>query len=137
VSVFHYLSELELDHLCDKFNELNTDCKDWDGDFAWGVSQKGADFLELIGMEIKHEFNTYNGDCDLSQVLQGAWLEDAEGDTYLLLQIHGGCDVRGGYTDAKLFKTQYNETLIHPYLQEYIYSDEIEEEYKLYHEENQ
>jgi len=132
VSVFHYLSELELDHVCDKFNELNTDCKDWDGDFAWGVSQKGADFLELIGMESKHEFNTYNGDCDLSQVLQGTWLEDADGDTYLLLQIHGGCDVRGGYTDAKLFKVQ-DDWMIHPYLQEYVCGDEIEEEYELYY----
>jgi hypothetical protein len=133
VSVFHYLSELELDHVCDKFNELNTDCKDWEGDFGYGVSQAGADFLELIGMELKHEFNTYNGDCDLSQVLQGAWLEDADGDTYILLQIHGGCDVRGGYTDAKLFKTQYNEMFIHPYLQEFVCGDEIEEEYELYY----
>jgi len=135
VSIFHYLSELELDHVCDKFNELNTDCKDWDGDFAWGVSQKGADFLELIGMESKHEFNTYNGDSDLSQILQGAWL-DMDGDTYLLLQIHGGCDARGGYTDAKLFKTEY-DWMIHSYLQEYVDSCEIEEEYELYHEENQ
>ena len=133
VSVFHYLSELESDHLCDKFNELNTDCKDWDGDFAWGVSQKGADFLELIGMESKHEFNTYNGDSDLSQVLQGSWL-DMDGEPYLLLQIHGGADVRGGYTDAKLFKVE-DDWMIHPYLQEYIDSDEIEEEYELYHNE--
>ena len=133
VSVFHYLSELESDHLCDKFNELNTDCKDWDGDFAWGVSQKGADFLELIGMESKHEFNTYNGDSDLSQVLQGAWL-DMDGEPYLLLQIHGGCDVRGGYTDAKLFKEE-DDWMIHSYLREYIDSYEIEEEYELYHNE--
>ena len=132
VSVFHYLSELELDHVCDKFNELNTDCKDWEGDFGYGVSQAGADFLELVDMESKSEpFNTCNGDSDLSQVLQGAWLEDADGDTYLLLQIHGGCDVRGGYTDAKLFKVEY-DWQIHPYLQEYIDSDEIEEEYELY-----
>jgi len=132
VSVFHYLSELELDQVCDKFNELNTDCKDWEGDFGYGVSQAGADFLELVDMESKSEpFNTCNGDSDLSQVLQGAWLEDADGDTYLLLQIHGGCDVRGGYTDAKLFKVEY-DWQIHPYLQEYIDSDEIEEEYELY-----
>ena len=133
VSVFHYLSELELDNVCDKFNELNTDCKDWDGDYGWGVSQKANDFLEFIGMEIKHEFNTYNGDSDLSQVLQGAWLEDDDGDTYLLLQIHGGCDVRGGYTDAKLFKAPCNEMFIHPYLQEFVCGDEIEEEYELYY----
>ena len=129
VSIFHYLSELELDHLCVNFNARNTDCDNWDGDLAYGVSQAGADFLELIGMESKHQFNTYNGDSDLSQILQGAWLEDADGDTYLLLQIHGGCDARGGYTDAKLFKTE-DDWLIHPYLQEYMHSDEIEEELK-------
>ena len=133
VSVFHYLSELELDHVCDKFNDLNTDCKDWEGDISWGVSQRGADFLELIGMESKHEFNTYNFDCDLSQVLQGSWL-DMDGEMYLLLQIHGGADVRGGYTDAKLFKVQ-DDWIIHPYLQEYVDSSEIEEEYELYYNE--
>ena len=37
VSVFHYLSELELDHVCDKFNELNTDCLEWGG---WIVTGK-------------------------------------------------------------------------------------------------
>ena len=133
VSVFHYLSELELDHVCEEFNQRNADCPDWDGDFGYGVSQSGADFLELIGMESKYEFNTYNGDSDLSQVLQGAWL-DMDGDTYLLLQIHGGCDVRGGYTDAKLFKVE-DDWLIHPYLQEYMDSYEIEEEYELYYNE--
>jgi len=133
VSVFHYLSELELDHVCDKFNELNTDCLEWEGDISWGVCQAGADFLELVGVESKHQFNTYNEDSDLSQVLQGSWLE-MDGDTYLLLQIHGGCDVRGGYTDAKLFKVQ-DDWMIHSYLQEYIHSDEIEEEYELYYNE--
>ena len=133
VSVFHYLSELELDHVCDKFNELNTDCLEWGGDISWGVCQAGADFLELINMESTHQFNTYNGDSDLSQVLQGSWL-DMDGEMYLLLQIHGGADVRGGYTDAKLFKVQ-DDWIIHPYLQEYVDSSEIEEEYELYYNE--
>jgi len=135
VSIFHYLSELELDHVCDKFNELNTNCLEWGGDISWGVCQAGADFLELINMESTHQFNTYNGDSDLSQVLQGSWL-DMDGEPYLLLQIHGGADVRGGYTDAKLFKVQ-DDWMIHSYLQEYIDGYEIEEEYNLYHEENQ
>tara|TARA_R110001583_G_scaffold124241_1_gene275688 strand:+ start:596 stop:1231 length:636 start_codon:yes stop_codon:yes gene_type:complete len=133
VSVFHYLSELELDHLCEEFNQKNTDCKDWEGDSCCGVSQAGADFLELIGCDVisklmksKCQFNTYNGDSDLSQILQGAWL-DMDGEMYLLLQIHGGCDARGGYTDAKLFKVQ-DDWMIHPYLQEYMDSGEIEEE---------
>ena len=135
VSVFHYLSELKLDHVCDKFNELNTNCLEWGGDISWGVCQAGADFLELINMERTHHFKTYNGASDLSQVLQGSWLE-MDGEPYLLLQIHGGADVRGGYTDAKLFKP-CDYYMIHPYLQEYLDSYEIEEEYELYHKENQ
>ena len=127
VSIFHYLGQLEIDRVCKQFNKLNDDCKDWEGDFSYGVSQRGADFLERLDFEKKREFNTYNGDSDLSQVLQGAWLEDEDGDTYLLLQIHGGADVRGGYTDAKLFKTA-DDWSIHEYLQEYMDSDEIEEE---------
>jgi len=133
VSVFHYLSELELDHVCDKFNELNTNCLEWGGDISWGVCQAGADFLELINMESAHQFNTYNGDSDLSQVLQGSWLE-MDGEPYLLLQIHGGADVRGGYTDAKLFKP-CDDWQIHSYLQEYICGEELEEEYELYYNE--
>ena len=133
VSVFHYLSQLELDHVCDKFNELNTNCLEWGGDISWGVCQAGADFLELINMESTHQFNTYNGDSDLSQVLQGSWL-DMDGEPYLLLQIHGGADVRGGYTDAKLFKP-CDDYLIHPHLQEFIYSEELKEEYELYYNE--
>ena len=102
--------------------------------YAMLTENTGSHICDSGGAYRQPEFNTYNGDSDLSQILQGAWLEDADGDTYLLLQIHGGCDARGGYTDAKLFKPQ-DEGLIHSYLQEYIYSDEIEEEYELYHNE--
>jgi hypothetical protein len=38
----------------------------------------------------------------LSQVIQGTYL-DLNNNHYILLQIHNWCDVRGGYTDAKLF----------------------------------
>lgn len=120
VSVFHYLSQLELDALCDQFNSMP--CEDWDSDY-YGMSRAQQDFLEdnheIIWGRV---FNTYNGDSDLSQVLQGQWLE-IFGEQYLLLQIHQGCDVRGGYTDAKLFKTR-EDYFIHEYLQEY--EDEYE-----------
>ena len=77
--------------------------------------------------------NTYNGESNLSQVLQYTFFtleedtpitdyldlerpEDAEPvvlaeGAYVLLQIHGGCDVRGGYTQPRLFElTSYEET---------------------------
>lgn len=51
--------------------------------------------------------NTYNGEDLLSQTLQYVVFTDAETDTcYVLLQIHGGCDVRGGYTEPKVFQVE-------------------------------
>lgn len=123
VSVFHYLSNLELDEICDKFNKANSDTKDWDGEL-YGVSAKGEGVLKNYGIEVDRQWNTYNGDSDLSQTLQGANLKifvDGQFEDYILVQVHNGCDVRGGYTDAKLFKMNddfYN-------IWEYMSHDEI------------
>lgn len=47
--------------------------------------------------------NTYNGEDALSQTLQYTYFEvEGQGD-YVLLQVHGGCDVRGGYTAPRVF----------------------------------
>lgn len=70
--------------------------------------------------------NTYNGEDLLSQTIQYTYFEiyedvygppslqdaDDEGEVivdagdYVLLQIHGGCDVRGGYTAPKVFRVK-------------------------------
>jgi len=101
VSTFHYLTKfLALDAVCQKFNRIP--CGDWDSDLAYGLGKEGEAFLEKMGAEVKKAVNTYNWDCPLDQVLQFSPLE-IDGEDYVLLQIHGGCDVRGGYTDAKLF----------------------------------
>lgn len=49
--------------------------------------------------------NTYNGESLLSQVLQYTVFGN-QGKTYIILQIHGGADVRGGYTDPKIFEVE-------------------------------
>ncbi len=46
--------------------------------------------------------NTYNGEDLLSQVIQYTYFE-CDGEPYVLLSIHGGCDVRGGYTCPRVF----------------------------------
>ena len=131
VSVFHFLSQLQLDNVCDEFNLRNTNAKDWEGgdDEVSGVSKKAWNYLTKQFDEVKvvRSFNTYNGDSDLTQVLQGSWITaDSEDEAYLLLQIHNGCDVRGGYTDAKLFVApEYGN--IHEYLMEYEESDYVME----------
>lgn len=134
VSVFHYLSELDIDHICEQFNELNRDATNWDSIF-YGVSLEASEYLDsLKNQDIEIDelpygdhwstFNTYNGDSDLSQVLQGSWIK-IDDEMYLILQIHGGCDVRGGYTNARLFKIDNLDGIIHEYLREYIDSDEL------------
>jgi len=101
VSTYHYLCAfLALNDVCKRFNKIP--CKDWDSDLAYGVSKKGEEFLSRIGAEVKEAVNTYNYDCPLDQVLQFSPVE-IDGEDYVLLQVHGGADVRGGYTDAKLF----------------------------------
>ena len=135
VSVFHYLSQLETDDLCDDFNSMP--CKDWDCEALYGVSETQWNWLNDLGdIKTTQTFNTYNGDSDLSQILQGSWLTIND-EQYLLLQIHGGCDARGGYTDAKLFKPR-EEYYIHEYLREYMDSrdltDDIEQDYAVVHD---
>ena len=113
ISLYHYLTRiLELDDLCNEFNAQPVN--DWDSDDYYGVSAAGEQWLKDKGFEpIGDTFNSYNGDSCLSQVIQGETFK-RDGDYYCLLQVHGGCDIRGGYTDAKLFK--------------------LEEEYQLYDE---
>lgn len=67
---------------------------------AIGVPAEGADDFYS---DARWEFNTYNFDgCLLNGTFQGVKF-GLDGETYVALQIHGGCDVRGGYTKYKIF----------------------------------
>lgn len=131
VSVFHYLTNnLELNDICEDFNQLQNNSDNWEANAdIYGVSSEAWSFLiDCFDVEVKYTFNTYNGESDLSQILQGSLIE-INGDTYYLIQIHNGADARGGYTDAKLFKCgDYCEGMIHEYLIEYKDSYEIKED---------
>ena len=109
INVYHYLmsANLELDNVCNTFNELQENSNDWDADTdCYGVSIKAWNYLENNHeVDVLNTWNTYNGETFLSQVLQGSYL-DINGESYVLFQVHGGADVRGGYTDAKLFKME-------------------------------
>lgn len=109
VSLFHHLVDsLELDDVCNKFNKLA--CPDWDSDKAYGLSISQEEWLTNRGYTIGDTWNSYNSETNLSQVVQGANVNgpgdesNFEFPEYILLQIHQGADVRGGYTDAKLFR---------------------------------
>ena len=108
------------------YNELSIN------ETTYGISKKAANYLNKnYQSQIEYTFNTYNGESDLSQVLQGSRIKifvDGQYEDYYLIQIHNGCDVRGGYTDAKLFKANQWSDAIHEYLWEYKSQTEIIEE---------
>ena len=57
--------------------------------------------------------NTYNGEDLLSQIIQYVYWTDEDGDAHVMLQIHGGCDARGGYTTPVAFDVaDYDGTAI-------------------------
>lgn len=79
-------------------------------DLSWGeslnewldsidVPAEGGDFYS----DGRWDFNTYNFDgCLLNGTFQGVKF-GLDGAEYIALQIHGGCDVRGGYTKPVIF----------------------------------
>jgi hypothetical protein len=137
VSVFHFLggqgSNLELDDICNQFNAYNELDEDFADCEAYGVNISAWNYLlDYIDLNNIRTWNTYNYDSDLSQVLQGANIRlfvDGQYEDYVLIQIHGGCDVRGGYTNAMLFKC--DEGIINEYLFESM--DTYDLKYELEH----
>lgn len=104
-SVFHKLTSgiIWQDDLCRQFNAMP--CDDWHGDY-YGTSTDQTEWLNNHGFDQRRGcdgWNTYNWAANFSQTMQGNDLE-RDGENYVLIQIHGGADVRGGYTDAKLFR---------------------------------
>lgn len=108
VNIFHYLTRaLELDDICVKFNKMH--CADWEATKFYGVSKSSEHWIDSYFECKSDSWNSYNWDNCFSQVMQGRELEHLEtGDRYVLLQLHNGADVRGGYTNAKLFKISDN-----------------------------
>lgn len=107
ISVFHYLNQyLDFDEeLTKHFEEFATHLPDE----PWlAVIQEWLDDLGIDGegdfySDSRWNFNTYNFDLWwVNQTLQGSFF-GMNGKEYLVMQIHGGADVRGGYTKPKVF----------------------------------
>ena len=54
--------------------------------------------------------NTYNEMCLLDQTLQFTYFTNDSGE-FIALQIHGGADVRGGYTKPRIFSVGHHSDL--------------------------
>lgn len=100
-NIFHYLVDaLEYSgKWTKKFNRFaSRQCNE---DKSW--LELMEEFMDSAKEDSDGEvFNSYNDQNCLSQVIQFGRIELDEG-ALILLQIHGGCDVRGGYTAPRCF----------------------------------
>lgn len=103
-NVYHYL----INHL--EVNETTEHLQRHFECFAEGLNEAHLASMERFADELKRydnrgTTNTYNYDNILSQTLQYTMFEDVDKKrVFILLQIHGGCDVRGGYTAPHVFE---------------------------------
>ena len=126
LSVYHFLKD-RLEYNAE-LDEQYRDFVGEDGDldihsaesFAQSIDGKGIYGDESGPLTI----NTYNGEDLLSQILQYVYWTDDDG-AHVLLQIHGGCDARGGYTYPVAFDiTDYDGTAIFDNARATIYCDD-------------
>lgn len=78
---------------------------------SWELGENGFftadEAVEAAGLVVEKTINTYNDEYYTSQVMQYSILKDPETDErYIGISIHQGCDVRGGYTQGRLFKLE-------------------------------
>jgi hypothetical protein len=111
LSVFHYLSK-RLKYSPSMQSRFN-DHAEVHADESWLYISES--FAETFADDDSDSWNTYNfdGDC-LSQVLQGVSFF-YHGDAYAIIQIHGGADVRGGYTRPRVFRITSDAPDCFPY----------------------
>lgn len=115
-NIFHFLtSALEYE---ESMTDIFNDDKNKDESDYYNMSNiadilndhyNDLDFEEFHEFKLKGDsFNSYNWESNLSQVIQGQMFTEYEDteyeENYIILQIHNGADVRGGYTDCKVFK---------------------------------
>ena len=135
ISVFHHLVN-SLEYLEDETNDLI----EWiskDPYEYWrnpeGRCISSMDTIEQYmaknyandDINLVHHTNTYNGESSLSQVLQVISVGDTYDCDVIALSIHNGADVRGGYTDYKLFEINC-ESFYCSYMDEYQIQDYLE-----------
>jgi len=109
VNTYHYFKKvLEYDEVCESVNEyLRENNIHWAGEVEENdLEDHIATFSEYYEVEFKGEqWNTYNEENNTDHVFQGQRVT-IDGEPYVLLQLHLGADVRGGYSDVQLFKLE-------------------------------
>ena len=106
LSLFHHLSE-KLTYSPEWTEEFN----DWAGnrDVSW--LELMETFPQSMGWRRLFTENSYNRESLLSQVIQYT-VYDTGSEILVALQVHGGADVRGGYTRPRIFSVDSEYELV-------------------------
>lgn len=114
-SVYHFLVDnLTFDNTLDKVFQKFAKLPENEDEGWLSLMEKFPDYLEEKGYNVDDDHwtvNTYNGECNLSQTLQYVRFV-VDNTLYVLLQVHNGCDVRGGYTMPRVFQLDTDYLLV-------------------------
>lgn len=121
LNVYHFLQD-NLSFDSDMDSKYQAFCKETDPNnesydlelieqFWAHLSNEGYSVRGIYGEGEPCIENTYNHESNLSQVLQFGYAtiatdQNGNHEPYIFLQVHGGCDVRGGYTGVRVFAAQ-------------------------------
>ena len=113
IDLFHYLTDIlyyepEADTAFQEYAAARPDS-------GWLELMEDYASDEELGHEMKFTENSYNRDSSLSQVIQFTVFLDHDQNLRVLLQIHGGADVRGGYTRPRVFSMPEEYALLTEY----------------------
>lgn len=120
-NLYHWLNErLEFNPTWDRKLQRYAKRKDMEREpwlvvmesFMDHLKEKGHEVSGLYGDGEPMTINTYNHESLLSQIIQFVYAT-VDNEVLILLQVHGGCDARGGYTQARVFNPSgYGEEYI-------------------------
>jgi hypothetical protein len=108
ISLFHYMNQY-LDFEEELTNHFEEFAVAYPEEPYRAIIQEWLDELGIDGegdfySDARWDFNTYNFDLWwVNQTLQGSFF-GMNGKEFLIVQVHGGADVRGGYTKPKVFE---------------------------------
>lgn len=105
LNIFHYLRFfLERDKISKSLEKEFYEIAENKTDSWLTLMMDFTHHLTERGWEYDGAWNSYNWENLLSQVIQGVSIISPDGELYIMLQIHNGCDVRGGYTKPRFFR---------------------------------
>jgi hypothetical protein len=121
ISLFHHLVDALT--YSPEYTELFDEVAMANADMGWLELMES--FPAAVGWERLFTENSYNRESLLSQVIQYT-VYDTGREIVVALQIHGGADVRGGYTRPRLFTMDDQYSLIMEYGTIYCTGDAVD-----------